>query len=129
MIVKFTRKFVDKLRDFVLDRFGGLPGVLNNNNIDSALDSPWASFGGIELYDTDLKKCCKLYHALIHNHGYVDGNKRVGAIVFLYALDTSGICINKITNNYIRNTAMLIAAGKLTNEQLYELTSDLLNLK
>lgn len=40
MVIKFTRKFVDRIHDFVLNRFGGLPGVLNSNSIDSALDSP-----------------------------------------------------------------------------------------
>lgn len=128
MYISPSRQLVDFIHKFVIEKYGGADGVLNNGNIESALHSPEASFGGQDLYDTDLKKCCKLFHALVSNHGYQDGNKRVGVIMFLYALDECGIGTNNITDSFLEHAALMIASGKLTFEKLYTTLNDFLQI-
>lgn len=126
MWIKLPRDLVDRIHDRMIDISGGSYGVLNSGNIDSALSSPLASFGGVDLYDTDLKKCCKLFHATVLNHGYVDGNKRIGLFLFIMSLELCGIGSNEITNEKAEELSISIADGKITVEELYERVSALL---
>lgn len=126
MWIKLPRDLVDRIHDRMIDISGGSYGVLNSGNIDSALSSPLASFGGVDLYDTDLKKCCKLFHAIVSNHGYVDGNKRIGLFLFIMSLELCGIGSNEITNEKAEELSISIADGKITVEELYERVSALL---
>lgn len=128
MYISPSRKLVDFIHHFVIEKYGGTHGILNDANIESALHSPEASFGGVDLYDTDLKKCCKLFHALVSNHGYQDGNKRVGVIMFLYALDECNIGTTRITNHFVEHAALMIASGKLSVEQLYNIVNNSLHI-
>lgn len=128
MYITPSRRFIDLMHSFVIKKYGGADGVLNDGNIESAIHSPEASFGGQDLYDTDLKKCCKLFHALVSNHGYQDGNKRVGVIVFAWALQQSGIDISEVTNQFMETATLLIALGKLSVEKLYEIVNNSLQV-
>ena len=128
MYITPSRKFIDLIHSFVIKKYGGADGVLNEGNIESAIHSPEASFGGQDLYDTDLKKCCKLFHALVSNHGYQDGNKRVGVIIFAWALQQCGISLNQVTNHFMETAALMIASGKLSVERLYEIVNNSLEI-
>ena len=75
-----------------------------------------------------LKKCCKLFHAIVSNHGYQDGNKRVGVIMFLYELDECHIDTSKITNQFVYHAALMIASGKLSVEKLYNVLNSALKI-
>lgn len=129
MWIKLPRDLVDRIHDRMIDISGGSYGVLNSGNIDSALSSPLASFGGVDLYDTDLKKCCKLFHAIVSNHGYVDGNKRVGLFLFLLSLELCDINMDGITHTDAEELATSIAGGITTVDELYEIVSDLLGME
>lgn len=65
-------RFIDLIHFFVIRNYGGADSVLNEGNVESAIYSPKASFGGQDLYDTKSKKCYKLFRALVSNHGYQD---------------------------------------------------------
>ena len=123
-----SRRFIDLIHSFVIKKYGGADGVLNDSNIESAIHSPEASFSGHDLYDTNLKKCCKLFHALVSNHGYQDGNKRVGVIIFAWALQQSRIDLNKVTNHFMETTTLMIASGKLSVEKLYKIVNNSLQV-
>ena len=125
MWIKLPRDLVDRIHDRMIDISGGSYGVLNSGNIDSALSSPLASFGGVDLYDTDLKKCCKLFHAIVSNHGYVDGNKRVGLFLFILSLELCDINTDGITYTDAEKLATSIAEGRATVDGVYEIISDI----
>ena len=57
---------------------GGLPGILNQGVIESAIARPYD--GRHRLIHT---KAAALIHSLVKNHGFVDGNKRTA----LYMVD------------------------------------------
>ena len=56
---------------------GGGDGVRNIALIDSAVSAPKATLGGEYLHDNLAAMTAALVFALISNHGFVDGNKRV----------------------------------------------------
>ena len=61
-----------------LAKAGGSAGVCDRGALESAVAQPTARFGGTDLYDGLAAKAAALGHALIANHPFVDGNKRVG---------------------------------------------------
>lgn len=123
MRISVSRSLVDKIHDQLINDTGGSHGVLNSGNIDAALASPEASFEGQDFYNTDLKKCCKLFHALVSSHGYQDGNKRIGLYMFLMAMDSCHLPYQKLTKHFLEYAALMIASGKLSVENLYEIVN------
>ncbi len=64
------------IHDDMVDRYGGSHGLRDLGLLQSALGRPQASFGGEDLYPTIFDKASALFHSLIFNHPFVDGNKR-----------------------------------------------------
>ena len=74
------------IHEYVLQLYGGVPGIRSIALLESAVHRPGTSFGGSALYLSVFDKSASLIHAIIKNHPFVDGNKRtaiVSGIVFL----------------------------------------------
>ena len=41
------------------------------------------------------KKAAHLLYFLVKNHGFIDGNKRISAALFVYFLDRNGALVNE----------------------------------
>lgn len=67
-----------QLYEAVMDASGGSPGIADLGLIESALAQPRATFGERELYRDLASKAAALGYSLISNHGFTDGNKRIG---------------------------------------------------
>lgn len=61
-----------------MEQSGGAIGIRDFGGLESALAQPRATFDQIELYPSLLHKAAALGYALILNHPFVDGNKRIG---------------------------------------------------
>jgi death on curing protein len=55
----------------------GAPRICDLGALESAVVQPKATFGSADLYLTLVDKAAGLCFALIQNHPFVDGNKRV----------------------------------------------------
>lgn len=66
------------LHQQIIELSGGSPGVRDEGLLESAVYRPQASFGGHEFYPDLFSKAAALGHAIIQNHPFLDGNKRVG---------------------------------------------------
>ena len=62
----------------VMKASGGTVAIRDLGLLESALAQPRATFGGVALYPTIMDKAGALGYALIQNHPFVDGNKRIG---------------------------------------------------
>jgi death-on-curing protein len=62
----------------VIRLHGGDPAIHDMGLVESATYGPQATFGGDDLYPTLVDKAAVLGYALSLNHGFKDGNKRVG---------------------------------------------------
>ena len=71
-----TLDVVIAIHDDMIERYGGSFGIRDLGLIQSAIARPQASFGGEDLYPTVLDKAAALFHSLIFNHAFIDGNKR-----------------------------------------------------
>ena len=89
-----TAQQVIKLHSKMIDKSGGSDGVRDFGLIESAIMRASAGFGGCEVYPTAIQKAAAVCCGLIGNHGFVDGNKRIGVAVMLLILIKNGISIN-----------------------------------
>lgn len=62
----------------IIEETGGSPGLRDLVALESAIAQPRMTFGGADLYPDLASKAAALGFALIKNHPFVDGNKRVG---------------------------------------------------
>lgn len=60
----------------VVNASGGSIGVRDVGLIDSAVNRPRATFGDDDLYSSLFDKAAALFHSVIFNHAFLDGNKR-----------------------------------------------------
>lgn len=75
-VVYITLDEVLAIHDDMVERYGGSFGIRDLGLIQSAISRPQSSFGGQDLYPTVIDKASALFHSLIFNHAFVDGNKR-----------------------------------------------------
>lgn len=93
-MTRFTREYILLLHQIIIQETGGKLGVLNENNLDSAINAPYQTFDGKEFYSTKEEKAARLGFGLVSNHAFVDGNKRIGLFAMLTFLEKNSIHIN-----------------------------------
>ena len=120
---KLSKKQVLMLHTQLIQQTGGSDGVRDYNLLDSALENPFQSFGGEELYPTIQAKAARLGYGLIKNHCMIDGNKRIGTHAMLVFLVLNGIEL-KYTQKELYETILDIAAGKIEYEDLLQWVLD-----
>lgn len=116
---KLSKKQILMLHTQLIQQTGGSDGVRDYNLLDSALENPFQSFGGEELYPTIQAKAARLGYGLIKNHCMIDGNKRIGTHAMLVFLALNGIEL-KYTQKELYETILDVAAGKIEYEDLLQ---------
>lgn len=116
-MIKFNKDKVLLLHKLITEETGGSSNLRDLNLLDSALESAFQTFDGVELYPTKEEKGARLGFALISNHAFVDGNKRIGMYVLLTFLETNGIKINPTVDDVAR-VGLAVASGKMKYEEL-----------
>lgn len=114
---KLSKEQILMLHTQLIEETGGSDGVRDYNLLESALETPFQSFDGIELYPTIQAKMARLGYGLIKNHSMVDGNKRIGTHAMLVFLALNGIELS-YTQKELYETILDVAAGKLGYEDL-----------
>lgn len=74
----------------MVKRYGGSFGIRDMGLIESALARSKATFGGEDLYPSITDKAAALFHSLIFNHAFTDGNKRTTLTVTARFLSLNG---------------------------------------
>lgn len=118
-MTKFSKEKVLLLHQYIAQETGGSVGVRDEGLLESALESAFATFDGRELYPTKEEKAARLGFALVGNHAFLDGNKRIGMYVMLTFLEVNGIEIS-CTDSDIVETGMALASGTMRYEGLLE---------
>lgn len=122
-----TEEQLNYLHKITINTFGGSHGVRDEGGLDAALKSPHITFGGKELFETDLQKCCKLFCSIIQHHPYIDGNKRAGVDAFLFSLALNGFNYKKLNKQELYDVAMKVASGIYNYEDVYEIIRKIYN--
>ena len=118
-MIRITKKQVLMLHKQLIDEYGGSPGVRDENLLESALETPFQSFGGEELYPSIQAKAARLCYGLVKNHSMVDGNKRIGAHAMLVFLALNGREL-EYTQKELSNIILEIAAGSKECDDLLQ---------
>lgn len=98
-----------------LRRFGGAKGLRDRGALEAAVARSQMTFSGDDLYADVAAKAAALFHSLVQNHPFVDGNKRVGAhamVLFLLANDVEP----EFTPEELTLVTFAIARGELAAE-------------
>lgn len=100
-MLKMSYEELLELHEYALEE-GGLPGVNNESALRSALENPFITFSGEELYKTNEEKIAMTIYSLINNHGFKDANKRTAILVLHILLDDCDIELNASEDDYIQ---------------------------
>ena len=122
-MIKLRKEQILMLHTQLIQQTGGSDGVRDYNLLDSALETPFQSFGGDELYPTIQAKAARLGYGLIKNHCMIDGNKRIGTHAMLVFLALNGIEL-KYTQKELYETILDVAAGNIEYEGLLQWVLD-----
>ncbi len=98
---------------------GGSDGILDRGLLESALWSPFQSFGREELYPSIQHKAAQMCYALIANHPFIDGNKRIGVHVMLVFLKVNGFDL-EYTQEELIFLGLNVAQGSLKAEDIFQ---------
>ena len=120
---KLTREQILMLHAQLINQTGGSNGVRDYSLLESAIESPFQSFDGEELYLPIQTKAARLGLWLINTHCMVDGNKRIGAHAMLVLLKLNGIDL-KYTQKELYETILYVADGSLEYEDLLQWVLD-----
>ena len=96
--------------NILIDEFGGSKGIRDRNSLEAALNRPFATFDGEDLYPTPEEKAAAIFESLIINHPFIDGNKRIAYAMLEYLLiNKAGI---KLHARFEEKYSMVIEASK-----------------
>ena len=109
-MITITKEQVLLLHKSIYERYGGSYGVRDEDLLDSALEAPFQTFAGQDLYPNDLDKIVRLGYGLIGNHPFHDGNKRISALVLLTLLELNGYRLDA-TNKEFADIIYGVASG------------------
>ena len=118
-MIKFSKEKVKLLHQLLWEETGGSVGLRDEGLLDSALESAFASFDGTEFYPTKEEKAARLGFALISNHAFVDGNKRIGVYVMLSFLEMNGIRL-QCNDDELVHIGLSVAAGSMKYDELLQ---------
>lgn len=89
-MIKLTKEQILLLHTQLIGATGGSDGIRDVGLLESALESPFQSYGGEELYPSIQAKAARVCYGLVKNHAMIDGNKRIGAHAMLVFLALNG---------------------------------------
>ncbi|CDC45482.1 death-on-curing family protein [[Eubacterium] siraeum CAG:80] len=77
-MIKLTKEQVVSIHSSLIKASGGTDGVRDEDLLESALESPFQTFDGHDLYPSIIQKAARIGYSLVSNHPFIDGNKRTG---------------------------------------------------
>ena len=114
-----TKDQICQIHRSLIAQSGGNSGIRDAGALDSAVAQPMMTFDGVDLYTTTAAKAAALGHAIIQNHPFIDGNKRVGHASMEVFLILNGFEINASVDT--QETLILdIASGNVSRSELIE---------
>ena len=114
---QLTREQIISIHSALFKATGGSEGIRDEGMLESALASPFQTFGGKSLYPTLLHKAARLGHSIVSDHPFVDGNKRIGVHAMLVFLAINGVETD-CTQQELIETGLSLANGTLSFEEL-----------
>lgn len=103
----------------IIQSTGGLDGLRDRAALEAAIAAPVQTFDGEDLFKTDIEKIARIGYGLASNHAFVDGNKRIGAMIMQLFLKWNGYTLS-LRQGELADMFIAIAAGVASGEDLYD---------
>lgn len=116
-MILLTVDEIIQLHEKLIRATGGTPGLRDRALLESAVLSVNAGFDDVEQYPTTEEKAARLTFALISNHAFVDGNKRIGILAMLMTLSLNGISVLHTQPDLIE-LGLASAAGEIKYREI-----------
>jgi death-on-curing protein len=97
------------IHEMMLAHHGGLTGVRDEGLLESALAKPRHLFSYGKPHLTDL--AASYAAGIIHNHPFLDGNKRTGFVVAATFLELNGMEFTASEESAVKNTLDLASGA------------------
>ena len=117
--IQLTVQDIYELHRELEDAFVLSSGVRDKNLLASAVNTPFQTFMGSDLYPSLCDKAAQLCYGLANNHPFTDGNKRTALHSMYVYLIINGFDITA-TQQDVENMIIDIAAGNMTNTELVQ---------
>jgi len=107
---------LDAIQSDQLREHGGLPGIRDENGLESALARPQQKWHYAE--QTDVAMLAAAYgFGLVRNHPYRDGNKRIGFLAMVTFLGINGYDL-EASDAEVVTEMLALADGRVSEEEL-----------
>ena len=99
------------------------PGIKNEGILESSVQRPFMSVGGQDAYQGVFNKGAALFHSLINNHCFHNGNKRAALLSTLSYLGENGYWVTIPTDDEMFEFTRKAAAHELCESREDELAT------
>lgn len=118
-MIKLTKEQILTLHSELIKMTGGSDGIRDIGLLESALETPFQSYGGEELYPSIQAKAARLCYGLVKNNAMVDGNKRIGVHAMLVFLSVNGYEL-EYTQKELSDIILDVASDKKQYEDVLQ---------
>ena len=115
--IQFTLQDIYQLHIQLENAFVLSSGVRDENLLASAVNTPFQTFMGNDLYPSIYDKAAQLCYGIANNHPFTDGNKRTALHSMYVYLIINGFDITSLQQE-VENMIIDIASGNMTNVEL-----------
>jgi death-on-curing protein len=96
-----------------IEAFGGAPGIRDAGLIEAALARPQSGY-----YKDRIEEAAAMWESLTMNHGFIDGNKRVGFAATYVFLRINGMTLNARVATVLKFVIGKLEAGDFNKDAL-----------
>jgi death on curing protein len=104
------------------------PGTRDENLLHSACARPFTGIGEHEKYESDLEKAGALFHSLVQNHSFHNGNKRTAIVTLLTTLHRNGFRFStNVEDDHIFDFVCSVAQNRMPGSDARLNSDDIVN--
>ena len=115
--IQFTVQDIYELHIQLEETFILSSGIRDENLLASAVNTPFQTFMGNDLYPSIYDKAAQLCYGIANNHPFTDGNKRTALHSMYVYLIINGYDITA-TQQEVEKLIIDVAAGRMHNTEL-----------
>lgn len=97
------------------------PGIKDTGMLESAVARPFASAGGRDAFPDVFEKAAALFHGIIGNHSFYNGNKRTALLSTLYFLGDNSYIVDRCDDDEMFEFTRQVAAHEISDDRDSEL--------
>lgn len=121
--IQFTIQDICELHTQLEEAFILSSGIRDKSLLASAVNAPFQTFMGNDLYPSIYDKAAQLCYGIANNHPFTDGNKRTALHSMYVYLIINGYDITA-SQQEVENLIINVAAGNMTNVELAQWLRD-----